>query len=123
MKPFDTVFNVFCCLELAGIVVCCTMIGAVTDMINPKNKWFILVFVNQTSHVGNNFCRQLHSDREPIPDVPAVYFVMPTEENIQRITRVRCCDFQRTFVLLCCASCNLTLFILVGESPSLCSDF
>ncbi len=37
-KPFDTIFNVFCCLESAGIVVCCTMIGAVTDMINPKNK-------------------------------------------------------------------------------------
>uniref|UniRef100_A0A8C6TPC1 Sec1 family domain containing 1 n=1 Tax=Neogobius melanostomus TaxID=47308 RepID=A0A8C6TPC1_9GOBI len=27
----------------------------------------------------------LHSDRDPIPDVPAVYFVMPTEENIDRI--------------------------------------
>ena len=37
-KPFDTVFNVFCYLESAGIVVCCATIGAVTDMINPKNK-------------------------------------------------------------------------------------
>ena len=37
-KSFDTVFNVFCHLESAGIVVCCAMIGAVTDMINPKNK-------------------------------------------------------------------------------------
>ncbi|RXM92875.1 Sec1 family domain-containing protein 1 [Acipenser ruthenus] len=27
----------------------------------------------------------LHSDRDPIPDVPAIYFVMPTEENIDRI--------------------------------------
>ncbi|KAI2570846.1 sec1 family domain containing 1 [Homo sapiens] len=27
----------------------------------------------------------LHSDRDPIPDVPAVYFVMPTEENIDRM--------------------------------------
>lgn len=34
------------------------------------------------------FCltfRQLHSDRDPIPDVPAVYFCMPTEENLGRI--------------------------------------
>lgn len=30
----------------------------------------------------------LHSDRDPIPDVPAVYFVMPTEENVDRICQV-----------------------------------
>jgi len=30
----------------------------------------------------------LHSDRDPIPDVPAIYFVMPTEENIDRICQV-----------------------------------
>jgi hypothetical protein len=28
----------------------------------------------------------LESDREEIPDVPAVYFVEPNEENIQRIS-------------------------------------
>lgn len=28
---------------------------------------------------------QLHSDRPPLPDVPAVYFVSPTEENANRI--------------------------------------
>lgn len=33
----------------------------------------------------NIFSRQLHSDRDPIPDVPAVYFCMPTEENLGRI--------------------------------------
>jgi hypothetical protein len=27
----------------------------------------------------------LHTDRQPIPDVPAIYFVLPTEENIKRI--------------------------------------
>lgn len=32
--------------------------------------------------------RLLHSDRDPIPDVPAVYFVMPTEENIDRMCQV-----------------------------------
>uniref|UniRef100_A0A8C9LDM2 Sec1 family domain containing 1 n=1 Tax=Pavo cristatus TaxID=9049 RepID=A0A8C9LDM2_PAVCR len=35
--------------------------------------WFFFLF------------RLLHSDRDPIPDVPAVYFVMPTEENIDRM--------------------------------------
>ena len=30
-------------------------------------------------------CRQLNSDREPITDAAAVYFVMPTRENIARI--------------------------------------
>ena len=36
-----------------------------------------------------SFCfRLLHSDRDPIPDVPAVYFVLPTEENVQRICQV-----------------------------------
>lgn len=29
--------------------------------------------------------RQLHSDRQSIADVPAVYFVEPTAENIGRI--------------------------------------
>uniref|UniRef100_A0A3Q4N8L0 Uncharacterized protein n=1 Tax=Neolamprologus brichardi TaxID=32507 RepID=A0A3Q4N8L0_NEOBR len=33
-------------------------------------------------------CMLLHSDRDPIPDVPAIYFVMPTEENIDRICQV-----------------------------------
>jgi hypothetical protein len=34
--------------------------------------------------------RSLHSERQPIPDVPAVYFVQPTEENVKRI----CEDFK-----------------------------
>ena len=32
-----------------------------------------------------HFYRQLFSDRPPLPDVPAVYFVAPTSENIKRI--------------------------------------
>lgn len=28
---------------------------------------------------------QLHSEREPITDVAAVYFVQPTQQNIERI--------------------------------------
>lgn len=34
--------------------------------------------------------RQLHSDRDTIPEVPAVYFCAPTEENLGRIGQ----DFQ-----------------------------
>lgn len=34
--------------------------------------------------------RLLHSDRDSIPDVPAIYFVMPTEENIDRMCQVTC---------------------------------
>jgi len=32
--------------------------------------------------------RSLETEREPVQDVPAVYFVMPTDENIRRICRV-----------------------------------
>lgn len=32
----------------------------------------------------------MHSDRDSIPDVPAIYFVLPTDENIMRI----CQDFR-----------------------------
>ena len=43
------------------------------------------------------FYRLLDSDREPITDVPAVYFVMPTDENVKLICKVR-------NELQCCAS-------------------
>jgi sec1 family domain-containing protein 1 len=29
--------------------------------------------------------RQLHSTRPPLPDVPAIYFVSPTLQNVKRI--------------------------------------
>lgn len=32
-------------------------------------------------------CRQLHSDRQAISDVPAIYFIEPTAENVVRIGR------------------------------------
>ena len=34
------------------------------------------------------FCSLLHSDRDAIPEVPAIYFVLPTEENVKRICQV-----------------------------------
>lgn len=32
-----------------------------------------------------SYFSQLHSDRDPIPEVPAVYFCAPSEENLGRI--------------------------------------
>ena len=31
--------------------------------------------------------RQLHSNRPPLPDVPAIYFVAPTLQNVRRIAQ------------------------------------
>lgn len=33
--------------------------------------------------------RLLRSERQPISDVPAIYFVEPTTENVQRISEVK----------------------------------
>uniref|UniRef100_A0A8C9ZBD9 Sec1 family domain-containing protein 1 n=1 Tax=Sander lucioperca TaxID=283035 RepID=A0A8C9ZBD9_SANLU len=49
------------------------------DIISP------LLSVKELRDMGITLHLLLHSDRDPIPDVPAVYFVMPTEENIDRI--------------------------------------
>lgn len=43
------------------------------------------------THFNKINCRQLHSDRESIPEVPVVYFCTPTEENLGRIYQ----DFQK----------------------------
>ncbi|KAK7142236.1 hypothetical protein R3I94_011810 [Phoxinus phoxinus] len=49
------------------------------DIISP------LLSVKELRDMGITLHLLLHSDRDPIPDVPAVYFVMPTEENVDRI--------------------------------------
>uniref|UniRef100_A0ABI7Z433 Sec1 family domain containing 1 n=1 Tax=Felis catus TaxID=9685 RepID=A0ABI7Z433_FELCA len=49
------------------------------DIISP------LLSVKELRDMGITLHLLLHSDRDPIPDVPAVYFVMPTEENIDRM--------------------------------------
>lgn len=54
------------------------------DIISP------LLNVKELRDLGVTLHLNLHSDRDCIPDVPAIYFVMPTEENVQRICR----DFQ-----------------------------
>jgi hypothetical protein len=32
--------------------------------------------------------RQLHSNRPALPDVPAIYFISPTQQNIRRVAEV-----------------------------------
>lgn len=51
------------------------------DIISPLLK------VGELRDFGITLHMLLHSDRDPIPDVPAIYFVMPTEENIKRISQ------------------------------------
>lgn len=54
------------------------------DIISP------LISVKELRELGVTLHVQLHSDRDPIPEVPAIYFCAPTEENLGRI----CQDFQ-----------------------------
>ncbi|EDW03900.1 GH11497 [Drosophila grimshawi] len=49
------------------------------DIISPIISIKELRELSVTLHV------QLHSDRDSIPDVPAVYFCLPTDENLDRI--------------------------------------
>lgn len=49
------------------------------DIISP------IISVKELRELGVTLHVQLHSDRDPIPEVPAVYFCAPTEENLGRI--------------------------------------
>lgn len=49
------------------------------DVISP------LISIKELRELGVTLHVQLHSDRDPIPEVPAVYFCAPTEENLGRI--------------------------------------
>nr|XP_022906096.1 protein sly1 homolog [Onthophagus taurus] len=88
-------------------------INALKQMLNlnqPQNKlgasepvWKVLVYdrvgqdiisplisVKELRELGVTLYVQLHSDRDPIPEVPAIYFCVPNEENLGRISQ----DFQ-----------------------------
>jgi hypothetical protein len=51
----------------------------------------VLISVKELRELGVTLFVQLHSDRDPIPEVPAVYFCAPTDENLGRIAQ----DFQK----------------------------
>lgn len=67
---------------------------------SSHNQWKILIYdpacrsiispllsVSQLRRRGVTLHLLLQSDREPIPDVPAVYFVQPTKENVAIIAQ------------------------------------
>ncbi|KAL1139436.1 hypothetical protein AAG570_006420 [Ranatra chinensis] len=85
-------------------------IGALRQMLNlnepesksiaPEPVWKILIYdrygqdiisplltVKELREMGVTLHVQLHSPRDPIPDVPAVYFCMPSTENLNRINQ------------------------------------
>ena len=74
----------------------------VTKSSNTEPQWKILIYdrcgqdiispllsVKELRDTGITLHQQLHSDRESILDVPAIYFVLPSEDNIKRISKVR----------------------------------
>ncbi|KAI1284913.1 Sec1 family domain-containing protein 1 [Halotydeus destructor] len=54
------------------------------DIVSP------LLSVKELRDLGVTLHMYIHSERDSIPDVPVIYFVLPTEENIARI----CQDFK-----------------------------
>lgn len=50
---------------------------------------FLIISLNNENN-DVSYSSQLHSDRDPIPDVPAIYFCVPSPENLGRIAQ----DFQ-----------------------------
>ena len=64
-----------------------------TSRAGPPRRWGDFACVCPPSFARNPcqnslYChRQLHSNRPPLPDVPAVYFVSPTLANIRRIAQ------------------------------------
>lgn len=71
-----------------------------TDPTRPVWKLFIMdqtaqrivspiLKVNDLREQGVTLFLQLQTEREPVDNVPAVYLVEPTEENISRIGKVR----------------------------------
>ena len=43
--------------------------------------------VKELRELGVTLHIALHSERDAVPDVPAVYFCLPSEENLERINR------------------------------------
>lgn len=76
-----------------------TIIGSSLSSIDFNDQWKVLIYdqdcrdiispllnVGGLRQKGVTLHMLLHTEREPVPDAPAVYFVRPTEQNIKRIT-------------------------------------
>jgi hypothetical protein len=68
------------------------------DVVDSPENWKVLVYdlfcrdlispllkVGELKAMNVTLYMMLHSERERIPDVPAIYFVQPTEANVDRI--------------------------------------
>ncbi|XP_063720544.1 sec1 family domain-containing protein 1-like [Symsagittifera roscoffensis] len=51
-----------------------------------KEIIFSLLSIKEIRELGVTLTLLIHSEREAIEDVPAIYFCVPTEENVQRIS-------------------------------------
>lgn len=82
---------------------------------SSHNQWKILIYdgpcrsiisplmnVSQLRRRGVTLHLMLNSEREPIPDVPAVYFIRPTQENL-RVVAQDCAKglYQRAHLNFC----------------------
>lgn len=82
---------------------------------------FIILHKSEEEHIKDVLLlpfRLLHSDRDAIPDVPAVYFVMPTEENIDRMCQVTCIlnvsnEWAQQHVTYSCTHWSMTVLYLL----------
>ncbi|KAG5882113.1 hypothetical protein JTB14_016876 [Gonioctena quinquepunctata] len=83
------------------------------DIISP------LLSVKELREQGVTLFAQLHSDRDPIPEVPAVYFCAATEDNLDRITNIhKVFDQYINFISL-----EDDLFILKHQNSDLISYY
>lgn len=70
------------------------------DMMKPSTDWKFLIYdsigqdilaplftIKELRNHGVTLHLLIDSDRDPVPDVAAVYFVMPTDDNIERICK------------------------------------
>ena len=73
----------------------------VSNTQNPTQTWKVLIFdklgqniispllkVNELRDNGITIHMSINADRQPIPDVPAVYFIDPTGQNIEKLKQV-----------------------------------
>jgi hypothetical protein len=58
-----------------------------------------LLNVTELRKYGITLNMLITTEREPVPDVPAIYFVQPTRENIDRITRDCSANLYHSFFL------------------------
>lgn len=69
--------------------------------VNDLRDHGVTLYLYTSPHTDGHLLlsRQLHSDRQPIPEVPAIYFVEPTAENILRIGQDLQANMYDTFYL------------------------